>query len=26
MAKGFDRLADVPGKTPWHVEKVERKR
>jgi hypothetical protein len=26
IAKGFDRLADVPGKTPWHVEKVERKR
>ena len=26
IAKGFQRLAEVPGKTPWHVEKVERKK
>jgi hypothetical protein len=26
IAKGFERLAEVPGKTPWHVEKVERKK
>lgn len=25
IVKGFERLADVPGKTPWHVERVERK-
>ncbi|HEV2546196.1 MAG TPA: hypothetical protein VGU20_02560 [Stellaceae bacterium] len=21
IAKGFERLTDVPGKTPWHVER-----
>jgi hypothetical protein len=26
IAKGFERLADVPGKTPWHIERVERKK
>jgi hypothetical protein len=26
IAKGFERLAEVPGKTPWHVERVERKK
>jgi hypothetical protein len=25
IAKGFEQLA-VPGKTPWHVERVERKK
>ena len=26
IAKRFERLAEVPGKTPWHVERVERKK
>ena len=26
IARGYERLADAPGKTPWHVEKVERKK
>jgi hypothetical protein len=26
IAKGFERLADAPGKTPWHVERVENKK
>jgi hypothetical protein len=26
VAKGFERLADQPGKQPWHVERVERKK
>jgi hypothetical protein len=26
IAKGFERLADAPGKEPWHVERVERKK
>ena len=26
IAKDFERLADVPGKTPWHVERGERKK
>jgi len=26
IARSFERLAEVPGKTPWHVERVERKK
>ena len=26
IASGFERLADMPGKTPWHVERVEKKK
>jgi hypothetical protein len=26
IAKGFERLADLIGKTPLHVERVERKK
>jgi len=26
IARGYEQLAEAPGKTPWHVEKVERKK
>ena len=26
IAKGFEQLADQPGKTPWHVERVKPKK
>ena len=26
IANGFERLADLLGKTPWHVERVDRKK
>jgi hypothetical protein len=26
IANGFEHLADQPGKTPWHIERVERKK
>jgi hypothetical protein len=26
IASGFEHLADQPGKTPWHIECVERKK
>jgi len=26
IARSFERLAEVPEKSPWHVEKVERKK
>jgi len=26
IARSFERLAEVPGKSPWHVERVERKK
>jgi hypothetical protein len=24
VAKAYERFADLPGKTPWHVERLER--
>jgi hypothetical protein len=24
VAKAYEHFADLPGKTPWHVERVER--
>jgi hypothetical protein len=26
IARGYEQLAEVPGKTPWHVERAERKK
>ncbi len=26
IAKAYEHFADLPGKTPWHVEKVEQNR
>ena len=26
IAHRFERLGDLPGKTPWHVERAERKK
>jgi hypothetical protein len=26
VAKAYEHFADLPGKTPWHVEKAERKK
>jgi hypothetical protein len=26
IARGYEQLAEVPGKTPWHVERVDKKK
>ena len=26
IAKAYEHFADLPGKTPWHIERVERKK
>jgi hypothetical protein len=26
VAKAYEHFADLPGKTPWHIERVERKK
>ena len=26
IAKAYEHFADLPGKTPWHIERVEQKK